>query len=105
MRNYVIYFAMLAQLVHSQDMNDYGANTVSEWSVAPYLNDLNQQCVQECNRTCTEPCPEARLCHPTDEIQCGKEDLPPNVWPDCIRDDICVPDNCECEYIFIYLFY
>merc|ERR1711981_9499 len=78
-------------------MEDYGANVVSEWSIEPYLDDLNRQCAEDCNRTCTTVCPEAKLCHPTDEIRCGKDDLPPTVWPDCIHDDICVPKDCECK--------
>ena len=99
----IFYIAILAQLVYAQDtpdMEDYGANVVSEWSLGPYLSDLNEQCVEDCNRTCTTVCPEAKLCHPNDEIVCGKEPLPPTVWPDCIHDDICVPHDCECKYDF-----
>ena len=102
----IIYFAILAQLVYAQDqapydMDEYGATVVSEWSIAPYLNDLNEQCVKDCNRTCTTVCLEANLCDPATQITCGKEILPPTVWPDCTADDICVPTDCECKYTFL----
>jgi len=96
----IISLAILAHLSSAQNMANYDTETVSEWSSGPFLSDLNQQCVEDCNRTCVTKCPEADLCK-SDEIQCGKEDLPLGVWPDCIRDDICVPDDCECKYEFV----
>ena len=102
----IIFFAILAQLVYAQDaqdeapydMDEYGASVVSEWSIEPYLNDLNEQCVEDCNRTCTTECPVAQLCDPATEIVCGKYDLPAGVWPDCTHDDICVDNDCDCKY-------
>ena len=96
----VIFIAILAQLSFAQDMADYDTETVSEWSSGPYLSDLNQQCVDDCNKTCVAKCPEAKLCD-EDEIVCGKTPLPQGVWPDCTQDEICVSDDCECKYIFV----
>ena len=93
----IISHAILAQIAYAQDMVSYGPETVSEWSSGDYLNDLNQQCIEDCNRTCVQKCPVPELCS-EDEVECGKKDLPPGVWPDCIRDDICVPTECECKY-------
>ena len=98
MIKYVISFVVLVQMVYGQDMNDYNPEVVSEWSSGKYFNDLNEICIQDCNKTCVQKCPVPDLCD-DDEIQCGKEDLPVGVWPDCIRDDICVPDKCECKQI------
>lgn len=100
MLKHFISLAILAQVAFAQtesgDMDGFNPEVVSEWSSGSFLNDLNQQCIEDCNRTCVEKCPEAQLCK-EDEIECGKVDLPAGVWPDCIRDDICVPDDCECQ--------
>ena len=102
MIKHIIALAILAQLSHAQDagepdLADYETEVVSEWTNGPYLSDLNEQCMDDCNRTCTKPCLEAQLCGPG-EIVCGKEDLPPGTWPTCTKDDICVPDDCDCKY-------
>ena len=97
MMKYIITFAIFVQMAYGQDINDYSPETVSEWSSGKYFNDLNEICIEDCNKTCVQKCPVPDLCN-DDEIQCGKEDLPLGVWPDCIRDDICVPDGCECKY-------
>ena len=96
MMKYVISFVILAQIAYGQELEDYNPETVSEWSSGQYFNDLNEICIEDCNRTCVQKCPVPELCS-EDEIQCGKEDLPAGVWPDCIRDDICVPKGCECK--------
>ena len=100
MIKYVISFVVLVQMVYGQDMNDYNPEVVSEWSSGKYFNDLNEICIQDCNKTCVEKCPVPDLCN-DDEIQCGKADLPAGVWPDCIRDDICVADGCECNSTYL----
>ena len=97
MMKYIITFAIFVQMAYGQDINEYSPETVSEWSSGKYFNDLNEICIEDCNKTCVQKCPVPDLCN-DDEIQCGKEDLPLGVWPDCIRDDICVPDGCECKY-------
>ena len=81
----------------AQEPWDVNPDVVSEWSSGEYFEG-NQICVEDCNRTCVQKCPVAELCN-EDEIKCGKKDLPIGVWPDCIRDDICVPDKCECKQI------
>ena len=96
MINYIISFAILVQVAYGQDINAYSPEVVSEWSSGKYFDDLNQICVEDCNKTCVQKCPVPDLCK-EGEVQCGKEDLPSGVWPDCIRDDICVPDECECK--------
>ena len=96
----VYSLAILAHLSFAQDMADYDVETVSEWSSGPFLSDLNQQCGEDCIRTCVKKCPEASLCK-EDEIQCGKINLPAGVWPHCTRNEICVPDNCKCKYRFV----
>ena len=101
MMKYIITFAIFVQMAYCQDINDYSPETVSEWSSGKYFNDLNEICIEDCNKTCVQKCPVPDLCK-DDEIQCGKEDLPLGVWPDCIRDDICVPDGCECMYNLKY---
>ena len=101
MLKYIISLAILvAHLSSAQEMEGYDQEVVSNWSSGPFLNDLNQQCIEDCNKTCVRPCPEAVLCK-SDEIQCGKEERPADVWPDCIQDDKCVPDDCECKLKFI----
>ena len=102
MMKYIITFAIFVQMTYGQDINDYSPETVSEWSSGKYFNDLNEICIEDCNKTCVQKCPVPDLCN-DDEIQCGKEDLPLGVWPDCIRDDICVPDGCECKYNLNFL--
>jgi len=101
MIKHFISLAILVQLAYGQTetgvMAGSDTEVVSEWASGPFISDLNEQCVTDCNRTCVEKCPEAKLCK-QDEIECGKVDLPALVWPDCIRDDICVPDDCECKY-------
>ena len=94
---YFISFVILARLSLAQDIEDYDQETVSEWSSGPFVNDLNQQCLENCNKTCVQPCPVPKLCK-DNEIECGKKDLPVGVWPDCQKDDICVPDGCVCKY-------
>ena len=96
MIKHIITLTILVHLAYGQELEDYETEVVSEWSSGQYLNNLDQQCLEDCNRTCTMKCPEANLCN-SDEIECGKEKLPPGVWPDCIADDTCVPDNCECK--------
>ena len=61
-----------------------------------YSGELNAQCVKECNKTCVSKCPEPYKCR-SNEVKCGKKDHPGNVWPDCSKDDICVPQGCECK--------
>lgn len=98
-----IFLAVLVQMAAAQldqtesgIMEGYTQEVISDWSSGQFLHeDLNAQCVQDCNRTCVEKCPEAKLCK-EDEIECGKLDFPGIVWPDCIKDDICVPADCEC---------
>ena len=100
----IISFAILVQMVYGQDMVNHNPELVSEWSSGKYFNNINEICIEDCNRTCVEKCPTPDLCN-EDEIQCGKADLPVGVWPDCTRDDVCVPDNCECNstcFPFIY---
>ena len=104
MIKYIISFSILVQMLYGQDMDNYNPEVVSEWSNGKSFNDLNEICIEDCNRTCVKKCPVANLCD-EDEIQCGKEDLLVGVWPDCTRDDICVPDDCECNttcFVFIY---
>lgn len=101
MMKYGIFFVLLAQLAYAQDapaIEDYNPEVVSEWSSGKYFNDVNEVCIEDCNKTCVQKCPVPDLCN-EDEIQCGKEDLPIGVWPDCIRDDLCVPKGCECKII------
>ena len=98
----IIYFAILAQMAYAQGMENYNPETVSEWSSGDYLNGLNQQCIEDCNRTCVRKCPVPQLCS-ENEVECGKEDLPHGVWPDCIKDDICVPTECECKFEFLHI--
>ena len=108
-----IFLAVLVQMANAQTlsgdslsgaMDGYTTEVISEWSSGPFLHeDLNAQCIEDCNRTCVEECPEAKLCK-EDEIECGKLDFPGIVWPDCIKDDICVPDDCECKYGYLFKF-
>ena len=102
MIKYIISLAILGQIAYGQEMENYSPETVSEWSSGDYLNDLNQQCIEDCNRTCVQKCPVPELCN-ENEIECGKKDLAPGVWPDCIRDDICVPTECECKFEFSHI--
>ena len=104
MIKYIISFAILVQMAYGQDMDNYNPEVVSEWSSGKQFNELNEICIEDCNRTCVQKCPVPDLCD-DDEIQCGKADLPVGVWPDCIRDDICVPDDCECNIRIVFLFY
>ena len=99
MMKYILYLAILAQFVSAQDMDNYNPEVVSEWQSEDYLHDINGQCVEMCNRTCVQKCPVPELCN-ENEIECGKQDLPAGVWPDCIRDDICVNKDCECKFSF-----
>ena len=101
---YTILLAILVQMLYGQDMDNYNPEVVSEWSNGKSFNDLNEICIEDCNRTCITKCPVADLCD-EDEIQCGKADLPVGVWHDCTRDDICVPDDCECNIIFFTFIY
>ena len=104
-----IFLAVLVQMAAAQldqtesgIMEGYDQEVISDWSSGQFLHeDLNAQCVQDCNRTCVEKCPEAKLCK-EDEIECGKLDFPGIVWPDCIKDDICVPADCECKYGYLF---
>ena len=96
MMKYGLFFVLLAS-AYAQEMEDYNPEVVSEWSSGKVFNDANEICIEDCNRTCVQKCPVPDLCD-EDEIQCGKDDLPIGVWPDCIRDDVCVPKGCECKY-------
>ena len=97
MIKYINIIAILAHVSMAQEPWDVNPDVVSEWSSGEYFEG-NQICVEDCNKTCVQKCPVAELCN-EDEIKCGKKDLPIGVWPDCIRDDICVPDKCECKQI------
>jgi len=71
--------------------------TVKVWDVDHGYNEsLNSYCESDCIRECVKPCPTAIKCT-LDQIECGKEDLAPGVWPDCQKDDKCVPDGCRCQ--------
>jgi len=94
MMKYGLFFVLLAS-AYAQEIEDYNPEVVSEWSSGKVFNDQNEICIEDCNRTCVQKCPVPDLCD-EDEIQCGKDDLPIGVWPDCIRDDVCVPKGCEC---------
>jgi len=94
MLKYIISLAILAQLVHAQDIDSSRQEVVSEWSGSTF--ELNQSCKEDCNRTCVERCPTAKLCR-DDQIECGKKEHPLGVWPDCMKDDICVPEGCKCQ--------
>ena len=97
MMKYGIFFLLLSQVTYAQEMEDYNPEVVSEWSSGIHFNEHAETCMEDCNRTCVQKCEVPKLCS-DDEIQCGKADLSIGVWPDCIRDDICVPKGCECEY-------
>ena len=96
MFKYIVSIAILAQISIAQDFDGFNQQVVTEWSSGKYFDDTNQICIEDCNKTCVQPCPVPDLCK-EDEIQCGKKDLPAGVWLDCIRDDVCVPNKCECE--------
>ena len=96
MIKYIIFVAILAQVSFAQDIDQYDPEVVSEWSSGKYFDDANQICIEDCNKTCVQKCPVPDSCN-ENEIECGKKDLPVGVWPDCIRDDICVPEGCECK--------
>ena len=85
------------QIIHDGTNQGYSGDVVTEWSEAAYHNpELNAECVNECSRTCVNPCPEATTCN-EDQIKCGEKDHPEDVWPDCTKDEICVPKDCECK--------
>ena len=97
MFRHIIFVAILAQIYKTQDVGNFNnPEVVSEWSNGQYFDDANKICIEDCNKTCVQKCPVPDLCK-EDEIQCGKKDLPAGVWPDCIRDDVCVPKGCECK--------
>jgi hypothetical protein len=110
MLKYVYFLAIVAQLVYAQDDDAdatiYQENEVAEDDraeiVTQWTNDLgynatvNGYCTQNCIHECEKPCTKAVLCT-EDQIECGKKDLPPGEWPECIHDDICVPDGCDCQ--------
>ena len=85
------------QIVHDGNNQGYNAEVVTEWTEAPYHNpELNSLCVYGCKKTCVLPCPEAQTCN-EDQVKCGEKDHPEEVWPDCTKDEICVPKDCECK--------
>ena len=91
------------QVIHDGNNQGYSGEVVTEWTEAAYHNpELNAECVNGCKRTCVNPCPVAHTCN-DDQIKCGEKDHPEEVWPDCIKDEICVPSDCECKLcIFIF---
>jgi len=107
MFKYAYSLAFLVQLVVAQNAQSddtqiyhengqgYDAEVVTEWT-----EQISSQCIDECNQICVTPCPVSRKCS-EDENKCGELDLPPNVWPDCRKDDECVPKDCHCPTLDI----
>ena len=86
------------QIIHDGSNQGYDGEVVTQWSPNGTYHDpeQNAQCETECKRTCVEPCPDPQTCN-DDQIKCGEKDHPLDVWPDCIKDDICIPNDCECR--------
>ena len=94
------------QIIHDGNNQGYDANVVTEWDKSNssyYDEEENAQCVNSCKRTCVEPCPDAQTCN-EDQVKCGEIDHPDDVWPDCTKDEICIPKDCECKSQFFCLF-
>ena len=107
MITHTVSLAILVNLVYAEhtdiNISDYETEVVTEWSTSQHLDDTKtKQCTDDCQRVCVKPCSEAKLCKGTDK-SCGKKDFPPvehpfHIWPECIKDDICVSSDCECKY-------
>jgi len=84
MIKYVIAVAFISSVALS-------VNAEGEWD-----EDAQQYCVQTCESYC-ENCTEPARCG-EGEKKCGEQPIDPNM-SQCSTDDICVPDNCECDYM------
>jgi hypothetical protein len=87
------------QIIHDGNNQGYDAEVVTEWGTpnsSYYDEELNAQCVNSCQKTCVEPCPDPQTCN-DDQVNCGEIDHPEDVWPDCVKDEICIPKDCECK--------
>ena len=88
-----------SEITHDQKNQTYDAGVVSKWTNGDsfYDPESKSHCEEECTRTCVNSCPDPNKCDEL-EIKCGEKDHPEDVWPDCVKDDICIPYNCACRY-------
>ena len=87
-----------SQIIPIDSSQGYDTNIVTEWSKnSQYDHELNGYCTDECKKTCVNPCPEPQKCNNDEQVKCGEKDHPEDVWPDCTKDDICIPKDCECR--------
>ena len=94
------------QIINDGNNQGYDAEVVTEWTNNTFYNEeQNAHCVNSCKKTCVEPCPDPQTCT-DDQVKCGEEDHPEDVWPECKKDEKCVPKDCECMwfYYFHYIF-
>ena len=82
-------------------MGDYDTESGSEWSPKQFLISLTQMCHNDCSQICLSDCPTPKLCK-DDQFACGKKEFAHGEWLDCPKDDICVPNGCECKIIMNY---
>ena len=117
MLKYIFALAISATVVYSGDANpeDYithegtgqkhAVDQTSSWtenSTQDLSGDWYMKCHESCEKKCVAPCPTPVLCDPDTQTYCGKSEFESwseewgQVWPDCIKDDICIPKHCEC---------
>ena len=82
-------------------MGDYDTESGSEWGPKQFLISLTQMCHNDCSQKCLSDCPQPKLCK-DDQFACGKKEFAHGEWLDCPKDDICVPNGCECKIIMNY---
>jgi len=58
--------------------------------------DAKAYCIEKCEDYCTN-CTEPVRCG-EGEKKCGEKPIDPNM-SQCTPDDICVPEECECDYL------
>ena len=59
--------------------------------------DAKAYCIEKCEDYCTN-CTEPVRCG-EGQKKCGEKPIDPQM-SQCTPDDICVPEECECKYIF-----